>query len=131
MKKEIIPVYCCTFCSRIGRYAGPMSLHERRCKKNPHNQVWCYTCANFIKSETTRKVYGERELPGGGIQITNSEFPSHRCKASNEFLYNGVKLWLETKDDLGNDPDASWKEMPDKTTTCPNYKQAEEEGGAL
>jgi hypothetical protein len=61
-----------------------------------------------------------------GCNIANHEFPMHRCKAHDVFLYNGIKLWDVTKDAFSCDA-LSWQEMPVMTSVCPEYKPKKKE----
>ncbi len=51
MKTTQETVYRCEFCNRAMFGAGAMSLHEKRCKKNPKNKHKCFEyCAHLVRS---------------------------------------------------------------------------------
>ena len=52
MKKlENQTVFQCSYCSKVSKSAAGIYQHERFCKKNPHNQLLCASCAHCHREE--------------------------------------------------------------------------------
>lgn len=71
MKKlENQTIYQCSYCSRISKSAAGVFVHEKYCKKNPHNQLRCASCIHCRKEV----IYSEK---------------GKRCKTCSYFSFDG------------------------------------------
>ncbi len=60
MKKlENQTIFQCSYCSRISKSAAGIKMHEKYCKKNPHNQLICASCIH-CKKEVNYSEKGKR-----------------------------------------------------------------------
>lgn len=67
MKKlENQTVFQCSYCSKVSKSAAGIYQHERFCKKNPHNQLLCTSCAHCHREEHISE-------PGEKFNYSNSD----------------------------------------------------------
>lgn len=124
MKKQVLTVYVCDHCGKISRSAGALTLHERCCKKNPAMRPLCYNCKNYYKTTAgdEQPITTTRWDPSFGEIISTKEFRKNQCSFLMVYLFNGCKMYDETKKALLMGKD-KWHQMPTETTGCEHFKK--------
>ena len=120
--------YRCEFCGKT--YLRPHACkdhEENRCRRNPQNIPFCYSCQHYSPAEWREKetVYYWLEYQCGGedqfektIDINRCSHPERECK-----LFNNIRISDELYEGLR---EAGYEEMPtNKTGGCPHYKPHE------
>lgn len=129
MKKlENQTVFQCSYCSKISKSAVGIYQHERFCKKNPHNQLLCASCAHCHREETLSEegekceicffrdnIYGNCTGCDGRIKYTD-----FICDIDGSKMYAPNKIRRKTAfEEIKNRCD---KPMVDATQQCENYE---------
>lgn len=136
MKKlENQTIFQCSYCSRISKSAAGITTHEKSCKKNPHNQLICASCAHCKVEEyfseegkkcetcSERCFNGEcgRDLPE--TCDSRIRFVDFICDIDGSKMYAPNKIRRKASmEDIKNRCD---KPMTDATQHCDNYKYGE------
>lgn len=123
MKKQVLTVYVCDHCGKISRSAGALTLHERRCKKNPAMRPLCYNCKNYYKTTVgdEQSITFISHDPNFGEIQSMKFFQKNKCTCLSVYLFNGCRMYEETKQALmGKD---LWRQMPTETTGCEHFKK--------
>lgn len=129
MKKlENQTIFQCSYCSRISKSAAGIFQHERFCKKNPHNQLLCASCAHCIRDEHLSEpgekckicpygddIYGDCTGCDGQIQYTD-----FICAIDGSKMYAPNKI--RRKSSFEQIKSRCDKPMVDATQECKNYK---------
>lgn len=121
MEKTTATVYKCDFCNRVSLFAGGLARHEKFCKHNPKNRVLCYHCKHYEDTdeiETVSVFFGM--TPYGEIE-EKKDFHPNRCAKHDIKLFNGCKMWDETKEALL--ADGEWAEMPTVANGCNDFEK--------
>lgn len=129
MKKlENQTVFQCSYCSKVSKSAAGIYQHERFCKKNPHNQLLCTSCAHCHREEYFSEegekceicsfrdnIYGDCTDCEGRIKYTD-----FICDIDGSKMYARNKIMLKTSfEEIKNRCD---KPMVDATQKCENYE---------
>ena len=133
MKKlENQTVFQCSYCSKISKSAAGIYQHERFCKKNPHNQLLCTSCAHCHKEEHVSEP-GERcKTCDCGKSLLDEciffdddcgrriKYTDFICDIDGSKMYALNKIRLKTSfEEIKNRCD---KPMVDATQQCENYE---------
>ena len=132
MKKlENQTVFQCSYCSRISKSAAGIYQHELFCKKNPHNQLLCASCAHCHREEHISEP-GEKckTCDYGKSLLDECLFFDDDCESRIKYTdficdIDGSKMYAPNKikrktafEEIKNRCD---KPMVDATQQCENY----------
>lgn len=132
IKLENQTIFKCSYCSRISKSAAGIYVHEIHCKKNPHNQLLCASCAHCRMEERLsnegekcrtcgwgESIYGSCYGCDGRIKITD-----FICDIDGSKMYSPkIKLKASAKEVIARCD----KPMVDATQTCEYYKNVYDE----
>lgn len=119
-------VYECEYCGKISKSAGAMTLHERRCRKNPNVRPLCWKCKhchseyNGLEQKTEAIEWLQGYTYTGGEIEGSCVLNVVVCDCDKKKMFNTLGIKNENlQEELLN---RDWKCSPTESEGCEHFK---------